>query len=74
MLDNHSGETLTVNKEDPAREDWYTVHESPHYIWPVATFLEEEVASSDHECEEGMTEIFGWMICKHCGLNLRKIK
>lgn len=28
----------------------------------------------DHECEEGMTEIGGWMICKHCGKNLREIK
>lgn len=28
----------------------------------------------DHKCEEGMTEIWGWMICKHCGNNLRQIK
>lgn len=28
----------------------------------------------DHQCEEGMTEIGGWMICKHCGDNLRKIR
>ena len=28
----------------------------------------------DHKCEEGMTEIGGWMICKHCGDNMRQIK
>lgn len=76
MLDNHSGQTLTVYKEDPARENWYTVSENTHYIWPVATFLEEVASSgsSDHECEEGMTEIFGWMICKTCGKDLRQIR
>jgi len=32
------------------------------------------IGNPDHLCEEGMTEIFGWMICKHCGKNLRQIK
>lgn len=32
------------------------------------------IGNPDHLCVEGMTEIFGWMICKICGKNLRKIK
>jgi len=36
--------------------------------------IEVDLTSKVHKCEEGMTEIFGWMICKHCGSNLRKIK
>lgn len=32
------------------------------------------IGNPEHLCEEGMTEIFGWMICKHCGKNLRQIK
>lgn len=36
--------------------------------------FDDKSTKKDHECEEGMTEISGWMICKHCGDNLRKIK
>lgn len=27
----------------------------------------------DHQCEPGMTEIGGWIICKHCGADLKQI-
>lgn len=27
----------------------------------------------DHQCEPGMTELGGWIICKHCGDNLKQI-
>ena len=42
-----------------------------HYRDPIGWPSEDP---ADHKCEEGMTEIFGWVICKHCGKNLRKIK
>ena len=34
----------------------------------------KDTEPKDHQCEEGMTVIGGWVICKHCGDNLREIK
>ena len=58
MLDTFGGQTLTVTAEDRARDDWYYVSDSTHYVWPVATFLETDTdsGSSDHVCEEEWEE------------------
>ena len=76
MLEEHEGDTFTI-KSESHKENWYHVEEEDYYIWPVGTFLligtfvDDE---NDHACVEGMTEIFGWMICKTCGKNLRQIR
>ena len=35
---------------------------------------ESKPEPKDHKCEEGITPIDIWIICKHCGDNMRKIK
>lgn len=76
MIKDYEGQTLTTN-EDCRRDDWYHVDEESFWIWPVATFLligtfvDDE---NEHTCEEGMTPIDCWFICKTCGTNLRQIK
>jgi len=73
MIEDYEGQILTTN-EKSSRDDWYHVDEESFWIWPVATFSEAaEVLTSDHTCEEGMTTIGGWFICKTCGDNLREI-
>lgn len=77
MLD-FEGRVLTVANE-MAIDNWYLIEEDDSYwSWPVATFMPASdvllVTPSGHACEEGMTELGGWFICKHCGTNLRKIK
>jgi len=79
MVDNYVGQILTVVGEDNLREDWYNVDECKYYIWPVATFLADSdesftISGSDEGCKEGITPINGWIICKVCGKDLRKIK
>lgn len=75
MIRENEGKTLTVTGYDPfldktlASRTWFTVAENP-YVWPVSTFLRV----SHHTCEEGMTPIDGWFICKICGDNLKEIK
>lgn len=77
MIAECEGKILTVTGKDPLCDDfgvikeedlcvWYIVKENV-YVWPVATFL-------NHTCEEGITPIFGWFICKFCGTNLKEIK
>ncbi len=47
-----------------------------HYRETTGTGTGTGVVSDpkNHICEEGMTELGGYMICKHCGTNLRKIR
>ncbi len=75
MLKSYTGKTLTVKKRD-YKTNWYYVEENK-YIWPVATFeiatFEITFGCSDG-CKEGITPIDGWIICKTCGTNLRKIR
>ena len=52
---------------------WYQVEENS-WKWPVATFLESWTPKKDHICEEGITPIDGWIICKTCGDNLKEVK
>ncbi len=79
MIEDFEGETFTV-KANSHRDDWYIVEEEDSFIWPVATFLTVHdcddgiILSCEDGCEEGMTEIDGWIICKHCGTDLRKIR
>jgi len=77
MIDTCKGQILTV-KEDAfapiyAAARWYSVEENS-WVWPVDTFLETKIIDFTHTCEEGMTTILGWFICKTCGTNLRQIK
>ncbi len=72
MIDENEGKILTVKSS--VQKDWYGVKENTFY-WPVATFLEIDLPkSSSHTCQEGMTPIYNWFICKICGDNLREIK
>lgn len=75
MITENEGNTLTVTGCDHFLDKalssctWYTVAENM-YVWPVVTFLRR----STHACEEGMTPIDGWFICKICGDDIREIK
>lgn len=79
MIDSHEGEILTViglnDRVTPKK--WYFVQENG-YFWPVASFLETsndiDSICEGGECEEGMTPLDGWFICKKCGFNLRTVK
>ncbi len=74
MIANWQGRILTVLCESHLIERWYQVEEN-FCLWPVATFLKEtELTHPKCECQEGMTPIDGWFICKHCGTNLREIR
>ncbi len=66
---------LTVDFPLSNKDGWYTVLEN-NFNWPVATFLELNVADliNCHVCIEGMTPIDGWFICKNCGTNLKEVK
>lgn len=68
-------EFLTVDYLLPGKTGWYTVTENS-FNWPVATFLEsnKEPEINAHVCEEGVTPIDGWFICKFCGTDLKEIK
>lgn len=72
----YEGRILTVKNEAPIL-DWYIIQEDYAWTWPVATFTPAadiiRFQSYSHTCEEGMTELGGWFICKHCGTNLRQI-
>jgi len=77
MIDTYQGDTLTVTKINELHKNWYEVEEQLTFIWPVATFLSVDGAGEDpknHFCEEGATPIYGWIICKTCGIDLRKIR
>lgn len=40
-------------------------------------FFDEMIDKNINTCsshEEGQTPIFGWLICKHCGTNLKEIR
>lgn len=69
MIQNFKGETLTVDCESFIT-GWYQVEESSR-LWPVGAFI-NEIIDFSHKCEEGMTPIDGWVICKICGANLRR--
>lgn len=74
MIETCQGKTLTViDTTFPLR--WYLVEENV-WLWPVATFIEEVELNicSQNGCQEGMTPIDGWMICKICGANLSVVK
>lgn len=47
------------------------------YFWPLGLFDKQRgevvVAGVQCDCEEGMTPIDGYIICKHCGNNIREI-
>ena len=73
MIENWQGKTLTVKGLAYGCSEWYSVEEN-NFTWPIATFLGDMVSTKDHKCEEGMTPIDDWVICKTCGDNLRKIK
>lgn len=83
MMDENEWEILTVEEPTWMQKDWYTVEEN-EFDWPVATFLNPDVfhqmalsaynMSKAHICEEGMTPIGNWFICKHCGNDLRSIR
>ena len=74
MIEDNKGNILTV-KNDTYKKSWFSVEENS-YWWPVSVFLETEPEFwlNFHTCEEGQTPIFGWFICKHCGINLKEIK
>lgn len=76
MIDDNEGQILTVKEDDFApiygADNWYSVEENL-WVWPVDTFLETKIIDFTHTCEEGMTPILGWFICKTCGDNLREI-
>jgi len=74
----NEGKTFTIKEPYNHCENWYYVEENT-WIWPVATFMTAFMTQIGpfgvgHTCEEGMTPICGWFICKHCGTNLSKIK
>jgi len=76
MIKNNEGKTLTVRALTSWANGWYSVHENSQH-WPVATFLSEESSiclRTGHLCEQGMTPIDGWIICKICGVNLFTVK
>lgn len=78
MLEDHEGDILTI-KNKSHRPHWYYVEEEEYFIWPVFTFLSDDyddgiIFSCKDGCVEGMTEIFGWIICKTCGKDLRQIR
>lgn len=73
------GKTLTVDKKSTFAQNCYWVKDNI-WEWPVAAF--EDIAGNlvvtkniktIHVCIEGMTPIDGWYICKHCGMDLRRI-
>lgn len=71
MIEKYQGKTLTITS--CVQEHWYNVKEDrDRWAWPVATFL--MLPTVIHICEEGMTPIDGWFICKYCGSNLKEIK
>lgn len=71
MIEKYQGKTLTIVK-GWVQEGWYIVEDNG-WAWPAATFLMLP-PTLDHTCEEGITPIDGWFICKQCGTNLRIIK
>ncbi len=73
MIGKNEGKVLTVTFSVRGQTNWYRVEENNCY-WPVATFLSDLSKTTAHICEEGMTPIYNWFICKHCGANLREIK
>lgn len=76
MIEDYQGQTLTIIGASINFPYWYYVKENAN-LWPVATFMEEDNAISiwcSDRCVEGQTAIFGYIICKICGHNLRKIK
>jgi len=76
----YEGSTFTIKEPYSLCKNWYYVQEN-HWIWPVATFLEETTKNftsewiiSNHKCMDGITPIYGWIICKICGKDLREVK
>lgn len=76
----YEGSTFTIKEPYPSCKNWYYVNEN-NWIWPVATFIEETTKNSisgwvvsNHACMDGITPIFGWIICKTCGKNLREVR
>lgn len=85
MIENYQGKTLTIIAQSINFPHWYIVKENSH-LWPVATFINLSpfidktnplwciAPCVDAPCVEGQTAILGYIICKICGQNLRKIK
>jgi len=78
------GILVTIDAEDNYWEGCYFITKDTHnYTWPI-DFLymqmmkylvpygitQDECAT---DCKEGITPISGYVICKYCGKNLRKI-
>lgn len=73
IMSKYEGKTLTVDKISTFAKNCYWVEENI-WEWPVAAFDEMEYeVKTIHVCIEGMTPIDGWFICKHCGMDLRRI-
>lgn len=58
---------------------WLTKEEEALLRDELKKFLDDadeepKTEQKDHICEEGMTIIDEWTICKYCGDNMRKIK
>lgn len=79
MIEKYQGIALTVKDlaiwnslKAKEKDKWYTVEENKHQ-WPVSVFTKTKTMPATmpaHHCEQGMTPIYGWVICKHCGVNL----
>lgn len=69
-----------VTIKDRSVTGCYTILEDV-YFWPLEVFDETRYRISPdgclkflfEPCEEGITPIDGYFICKHCGENMRKI-
>lgn len=75
MIDKCENEILTVVDESVYNDDWYSVEEN-HWVWPVSIFQVAtcEISECSGGCKEGVTPIFGWIICKICGNDLSHIR
>lgn len=78
------GTEITIKSKDKDFDGCYGVEEDPwNFTWCIDLldkqmneYLYGTMKSAtycNNVCEEGMTPIFGYFICKYCGKNMRKI-
>lgn len=76
MYHEYGGKWVTVDSPLTGYSGSYRIKEdNGEWRWPL-DLLNKQISHFTISClhEEGMTAIDGWIICKHCGDNLRELK
>lgn len=71
------GTLVTIDCNDTINEGCYFITKVTfNYPWPIDLLSKQMLnyfTSDGCSCEEGMTPIGGYFICKYCGKNMKKI-